>query len=295
MPTVETGMEIGGFVLGRPLGEGGMGVVYEAQAHDDPPVALKILPVEAAEDPEYRARFEREIVAMQKLNHPNIVPLYSFGEENGLMYFAMRAIRGYTLTQISAHRRFSPREIAFILNPIADALEYAHHQEVIHRDIKPSNILIEAQSVGNVATYHTFLADFGLSKVVGTRTVTKPGVTLGTPQYMSPEQVLDEKISPLTDIYSLGIVLYELLVGRLPFASGSSTDIAIQHVEDPPVPLTKLSPRFPKALDDVVLCALAKNPEERFLTAGMMASAYAAALESIGQLEANTVYSTEFA
>ena len=274
-----TGSEIGGLVVGPLLAEGGMGSVYQAfRPGSKELLALKVMLPEYAEDQELRERFIRETRVMQTLQHEHIMPVYDAGEENGILYLVMPFVRGPSVFDLLERRRFSPLTAWQILSPVAEALDYAHTRGVVHRDIKPGNLLVEARGEkGN----HIYLVDFGLSKMVGAKTLTRAGVTLGTPHYMAPELVLAKPPTPQTDIYSLGVVLYELLLGRLPFISKKPQDIAFRHVYDIPPAPHALRPDFPKSLEPVLLQALAKKPRDRFKTAGEFRVAYARAVEDI--------------
>ncbi len=273
------GAQIGGFVVGDHVAEGGMGSVYMChRPGSQDALAIKIMLPEHTEDDEYRERFEREAKTMQSLAHPHIMPVEAWGEENGVLYLVMPFVRGPSVFDLLGRRRFSPLTAWQILNPVAQALGYAHEQGVIHRDIKPSNMLVEARKeTGN----HLYLVDFGLSKVAGMKTLTRTGVSLGTPHYMSPEQVRAKRLTSQTDLYSLGVVVYELLLGRLPFVGDKSFDIAFSHVREPvPVPRS-LRPDFPVPLEPILLRALAKDPQDRFTTAEEFRMAYAQAVQTI--------------
>ncbi len=273
------GGQIGGYVVGQHLAEGGMGSVYICyRPGSKDTLAMKIMLPEHTEDDEYRERFQREAKLMQSLSHPHIMPVHAWGEEKGMLYLVMPLVRGPSVFDLLGRRRFSPLTAWQIINPVAQALDYAHERGVIHRDIKPSNMLVEARKdTGN----HLYLVDFGLSKVAGMKTLTRTGVSLGTPHYMSPEQVQAQRLTPQTDLYSLGVVLYELLLGRLPFTGNKSYDIAFKHVREPiPSPRT-LRPDFPEALEPVLLRALAKNPQDRFITAEEFRMEYAKAVQAI--------------
>ncbi len=286
------GAQIGGFIIGRRLAEGGMGSVYQAsRPGSDDEVAIKILRPTLTDDSEFRQRFEREAQLMQTLQHPHIVPIYAYGEQDGMLYFAMRLVRGPSLHELLNRRRFSPVTAWQILDPIAQALDCAHQHGVIHRDIKPGNILVESTvaadgSRGN----HVYLTDFGLSKVRGASSLTKAGVSVGTPHYMSPEQVLDKKLAPSSDVYSLAVVLYEMLLGRVPFDAPKPQQIAFKHVHDRPPSPCSLHPDFPKPLDEVLMWALAKNPKDRYGSAGEFSMAYAQAVQAISPEERKAEY-----
>jgi serine/threonine-protein kinase len=241
-------------------------------------LAIKVILAQYAEDPELRERFVRETKVMQSLQHPHIMPVYASGEEHGTLYFVMPFVRGPSVFELLERRRFSPLMAWQILSPAAQALDYAHKLGVIHRDIKPGNLLVQA---GTGKSNHVYLVDFGLSKIAGVETLNRNEFTLGTPYYMAPEQIMAKLPSPQTDIYSLGILLYELLLGCLPFVAKEPSDIAFQHVHDAPPPPHELHPDFPKPLEDVLLRALAKKPAQRYQSAGEFRMAYARAVEAM--------------
>src|SRR5260221_3630538 len=272
-------MQIDGYMIGERLADGGMGSIYQAyRAGSKDQLAIKVMLPEYSEDTEFRQRFEREAVLMQSLRHPNIMPVYASGERDGLLYFIMPLVRGPSLYDLMGRRRFSPVTAWQILSPVADALDYAHGRGVIHRDIKPGNILIEARKPkGN----HVYLVDFGLSKVAGTKTLTRTGISLGTPHYMSPEQVLARKLTPQTDLYSLGVLVYELLLGRLPFVAQKPQEIALMHVHEMPTAPHLFRQDFPRALEPVILKAIAKDPTDRYESAAAFKLAYAKAVQDI--------------
>lgn len=276
------GTEIGGFVIEKQLAEGGMGSVYQAsQLGFTEPVALKILLPEFSDDKEYRQRFQQEALLMQSLRHPHIVPIFAFGDENGLMYFAMHLVRGPSLSELLLRRRFSPLTGWQILNPVAQALDFAHQHRIIHRDIKPGNVLIEAVDKQGNRGNHVFLGDFGLSKVVGATSMTKTGVSLGTPHYMAPEHVLGQPLTAQSDLYSLAVLMYEVLLGRLPYYGNKPQEIAFHHVDsNPPLP-HELHPDFPVPLETVLMRAMAKAARDRYPSAGEFSLAYARAVQEI--------------
>jgi serine/threonine protein kinase len=239
------------------LGQGGMGVVYKARQRQlDRVIALKILPLEAGRDPAFAERFTREARALARLNHPNIVALYDFGQTDGLYYFIMEFVDGLNLRQLERSRRVAPKEALNIVPKICEALQYAHDQGVVHRDIKPENILLDKQ--GRVK-----IADFGLAKLLGHATqdfrLTDAGRVMGTPHYMAPEQVehpLD--VDHRADIYSLGVVFYEMLTGELPLGKFQSPSCCTGGVQ------------IDVRLDEVVLRALEKEPARRYQQASVL-------------------------
>ncbi len=277
-----TGTEIGGYVIGEQLAEGGMGLVYQVfQPGGTEALAIKLLLPGYLDDEEIQHRFKREITLMQNLRHPNIIPVRDAGTEKGIMYYVMPLVRGPSLFDLLTRRRFTPLTAWQILNPVAQALDYAHKRGVIHRDIKPGNILVESRIVEGERTNHIYLVDFGLSKATDASTLTKPGYSLGTPHYMAPEQVVNQPMTPQTDIYSLGVVMYETLLGRLPFYAKKLQEIAFKHVHEKPPTPRSLREDFPKPLEPILLRAMAKDPAARFRTAGEFSMAYAQAVQEI--------------
>ena len=255
------------------VGRGGMSVVYRAL---DPrlnrPVAVKVLPPELAYDPAIRTRFTREAQTSALLSHAHIVPIYDVGEREGIAYFVMALIAGGNLaTRLALQPRQPIDEVRRMLCEVADALAYAHMRGVIHRDIKPDNILLDRDTGRGLVT------DFGIARAVeaGTR-LTVTGMAVGTPTYMSPEQAVgDKEIDGRSDIYSLGVVAYQMLTGRVPFTAGNSMALLMKHVTETPRPIVELRPDAPKAMRDAIERALAKAPEDRWPTAAAFRDAMA--------------------
>lgn len=286
-----TGRALGGFQVGDMIGEGGMGAVYRATRPGWPQaMAIKVLSSLYAQDTEFRARFVREGQVLSQLSHENIIPVYTFGEDSGFLYFVMRYVKGLSLYDLMLKRRFSPVAAWQIIKPLTSALDYAHEREIIHRDIKPGNILIEVEKDGEKLRNTVFLADFGLSKVLSWSALTQSGISVGTPQYMSPEQVMDHPLTPASDVYTLAVVVYEMLLGRLPFYARRPEQIAFAHIDkNPPTP-TSLNPAFPRAFEDVLMTALRKDPATRYQTAGDFAQAYSEAARAVGQDDSRVEY-----
>ncbi len=254
----------------RLLGRGGMGAVYLGRDRAlDRLVAIKVLPPEST-DPESTERFRREARTAASLNHPNIVPLYTFGEGEGILYFVMGYVSGESLRdRIKRLGRIEAGEARRILVEIAGALHYAHEQHVVHRDVKPDNILLEDE------TGKPMLTDFGVAKsATGGETLTQLGTALGTPYYMSPEQAAGEKqIDGRSDLYSLGVIGYQMLAGQLPFEGETVREVLLQHVTREPVALKTLAPAAPDDLVRAITACLAKQPEDRVSTADVLRSA----------------------
>ena len=246
----------------RLLGRGGMGAVYLARERAlERTVAIKVLPPEIAVSAEAQERFRREARTAAKLTHPNIVPLHTFGEVEGMMYFVMGYVEGESLAdRMQRDNELPPAEVRGILGAMADALHYAHRQGVIHRDIKPDNILLEAESG------RPMLTDFGIAKASASQeTLTELGTAIGTPHYMSPEQASGERdLDGRSDLYSLGVVGYAMLAGRVPFEGTSAQEVLVQHVTKAPPPLEATAPGVPKDLAKAIMRCLAKEPRSRW-------------------------------
>jgi eukaryotic-like serine/threonine-protein kinase len=261
----------GRYVLGESLGSGGMGEVY--LAHDgvlERDVALKVLRSQYAGDEEVAERFRLEARSAASLSHPNIVQVYDRGEtEDGTSYIAMEYVPGGTLKeQIGRRGPFGDRETAAVGAQIADALGAAHERGVIHRDIKPQNVLVTASGDLKVT-------DFGIARAASAVTSSVSGAIFGTAGYISPEQALGKPVGPASDLYSLGVVLYEMLTGELPFAADNSIAVCMKHVNEPPCPPLLLNPDIPEGMNALVLMLLAKHPSDR----------YGSAMELLSDLE----------
>ncbi len=264
-----TGRQFGPYQVVAPLGEGGMAAVYKAyQPSVDRYVALKVLPRHFAQDPEFVQRFKREARVIANLQHPHILPVHDFGESDGYTYMAMRFIKGGELsTWIEENRPLSLPQIQRIISQVGDALDYAHGQGVMHRDVKPSNVLIDER--GNC-----LLTDFGLARMVETSVkITRTGGILGTPAYMSPEQGMGQGIDHRSDIYALGIILYEMVTGRPPYQAETPMAIMIKHIQSPLPPPSQYNPDLPEDVERVILKALAKDKNDRYASAGEMVQA----------------------
>ena len=260
------------YELQEEIGKGGMATVYKAiQKNLQRPVALKVIHQNLIHDSEFVARFHREAQVCASLQHHNIVTVYDEGELNGVHFMAMELLNGYDLHQL-IHRqgKLSVEQTLKWVTPIAEALSYAHHKGIIHRDIKSSNILI-TQSGRSV------LMDFGIAHAASGTKLTQTGMVIGTPEYMSPEQAEGKSIDHRTDIYSLGIVLYECLTGKVPFKADNPLSIIMKVVNEAPVPPIEYNNQIPAWLNRTILQCLAKSPEERFADAEALAHALAKA------------------
>jgi serine/threonine protein kinase len=264
--------QIGRYRIKEKLGGGGMAVVYRAyDPQNRREVALKVLSSHLAQNEKMVRRFHDEALASKQLQHPNIIEVYDYGSEDGYHYMTMCYIATGTLKELlKKNAPLSPAEAVQLLAPIAEALHEAHKFPVIHRDIKPANILIDEQS-------RPILTDFGIARLMRPADLTTPGTILGTAIYMSPEQAAGKAAGKEADIYSLGVVLYEALTGQRPF-KGKGEEIRFQHRHKTPLPPSSINPIIPGALEEVVLKALQKKPEDRFESAAQMAQAMRKAL-----------------
>ena len=254
----------GRYRIMRKLGAGGMADVYLAEDQElGRRVAIKILNGRHANDDQFIERFRREAKNAAALNHPNIVSIYDRGEAEDTYYIAMEFLDGRTLKELIVGRGAAPLNVAIeYARQILSALRFAHRHGIVHRDIKPHNVLVDGE--GRVK-----VTDFGIARA-GTSQMTETGSIVGTAQYLSPEQARGGEIDPRSDLYSLGVVLYELLTGKTPFEGETPVEIAMKHLSNPPTPPSKLRPDVPPALDKVVLRALAKNPDDRYQSAEEM-------------------------
>jgi eukaryotic-like serine/threonine-protein kinase len=256
-------------VIGK-LGVGGMGVIYEAEdVRLSRRVALKFLPDDRADDPDAARRFQREAETIALLNHPHICTIYEIDEHDGRRFIAMERLEGVNLKLYMSRRTLETSDIVGISIQVTDALDAAHAKGVVHRDIKPGNIFVSKSG-------HVKVLDFGLARrfqatdigeiVPGGSTI--PGRPFGTANYMAPERILQTPLDPRSDLFSLGVVIYEMSTGRLPFAGASPGETVTNILEHDPTPLTKLSPQRPQRLERIVNKLLAKPPGGRYRSAG---------------------------
>ncbi len=267
------GSSIAGYVVERPVGSAGL---YKAsQVRLDRPVALKVIDADAAQNPLERERMRREARTLAALDHPNVVPLYGAGEEDGAVFIATRWIEGIELGDlIRRDHPMRPRRSARLAAQIASALEVAHEQDLLHRNIKPSNVMVTAED-------HVYLTDFGLTKRAESLSgFTRSGQMLGTIEYVAPEQIEGGDAGPFGDVYSLACVLYEMLAGFPPFARESGeTRKMWAHLNAPPPSIREQRPDVPEALDEVIRRGMAKRPADRPSAAVFGA----AALRAVGE------------
>lgn len=269
--------KLGKYEIRRELGRGAMGIVYEGfDPYIERPVAIKTIHkslIDQAESGEIFSRFRREAQAAGRLTHPNIVSIYEYGEEGDMAFIAMELIEGVELKEyFDKARRFQLNEGLSIMFQLLGALEYSHGRGVVHRDIKPSNILIAKD--GKIK-----IADFGIAQIESSD-LTHAGTVLGTPSYMSPEQFMGLVADRRSDIYSGGVILYQLLTGERPFFGSNMTVIMHKVMHQAPVPPSELNPEISQAMDEVVKKALAKRPEERFQAAAQFMEALKLAAET---------------
>ncbi len=272
------GKELGPYRIIEQIGVGGMAAVYKAyHAAMDRYVAIKVLPEQMSSNPEFRKRFEREAKVIAKLEHAHILPVHDYGQTGDRLYLVMRYVKAGTLKDHMADRPMALAEVNRILRQVGGALEYAHRLGVVHRDVKPSNVLLDAQG-------DCYLTDFGLAKMMEASVkLTATGVGMGTPAYMSPEQGQGEKVDARSDTYSLGVMLYEMVTGRVPYEADTPMAVVLKHISAPlPLP-SKVKPDVPPRVERVILKAMAKSPDDRFQTVGEMMSAFDAAVRLAGK------------
>jgi DNA-binding NarL/FixJ family response regulator len=267
-----------GYRIDALAGRGGMGVVFRAtDLALDRKVALKLIAPAAAQDPVFRARFEHECRAAAAIDHPHAVEVFHAGEQDGVLYVTMRYVDGTDLGALLARESaLEPARAVGLIAQVAGALDEAHKRGLVHRDVKPTNVLIAQRNGGD----HAFLTDFGLTKrPEGDAGLTKPGFAMGTADYMSPEQARGADVDGRADVYALGCVLYKTLTGVVPFDRGSDLEKMWAHVNDEPPSLLDARPELPRALDEAVRRAMAKDRDERPATAGELAREALAAVE----------------
>jgi ligand-binding sensor domain-containing protein/tRNA A-37 threonylcarbamoyl transferase component Bud32 len=283
MDNIQPGQNLGPYRIINQIGQGGMATVYKAyHAAMDRYVAIKVLPRQLAESPEFVGRFQQEARTIANLEHPHILPVHDYGESEGITYLVMRFLDAGTLKERLQGSAPSLTEIDRLFAQLADALAYAHDHGVVHRDLKPSNVLVDAR--GNL-----FLTDFGIAKLLeASPQFTSTGAMIGTPAYMSPEQAQGLKVDQRSDIYSLGIILYEMITGRVPYEAETPLAVVLKHLNEPlPIP-SSVKPGISPAIERVILKALSKNVDDRFASVAEFQAAWRQAF-SEAQGEAETV------
>ncbi len=286
------GRQIDRYTIQQEIGHGGMARVYRAMdtiLHR--PVAIKVLAPQLSMDPEFARRFKREAITAANLHHPAIVTTYDVGEYKGLHYIAMEFVQGRTLHDILEERdALGPGYAVRILEPLCEALDYAHIRGAVHRDVKPHNILIDIEG-------RVLLTDFGIAQPppeADTERLTRTGVFVGTPEYISPEQAEAHRVDGRSDLYSLGVVAYEIITGRVPF-SGATPQLIIAHAQTPPPPPSRIAPHLPPEFDMVLAKSLAKKPQHRFDTGAAMMRELRAVTQQYGMPVASTRQIAELA
>src|SRR4051812_32056153 len=290
MTEAAIGSEIAGHRLEAVAGRGGMGVVYRAtQLRLNRQVALKLIASDLAADPSFRERFEHESEIAAQIEHPHVIPLYEAGEQDGQLYITMRYVQGTDLrAMIEREGALPPKKAAEILAQVCGALDAAHARGLVHRDIKPANVLI----AGTPEEPYAYLTDFGLTKQAATTGgMTKTGMFVGTLDYIAPEQLQGGPVDARADIYALGCMLYQMLTGRVPYVRDTDPAKIWAHMQEPPPSLREVAPHVPEAFDEVIARAMAKNPEDRYPSAGDLARAAraAAADRVIGESDERSV------
>ncbi len=267
------GRNLGPYRVLEQIGAGVMATVYKAyHAAMDRYVAIKVLPQHLARDANFRARFEREARTIARLEHRYILPVHDVGEADDIPYFVMRYTEGGDLSDLIQRKTMSVARIATIISQVAEALAHAHRQGIIHRDVKPANILISAEG-------DPLLTDFGIAKIYeDTVQLTSDGMMVGTPTYMAPEQLQGQPVDARTDVYALGVVLYQALTGEPPFVAETPLAVMLMHIHNPLRPPRQLLPDLPVSVERVILRVMAKEPKDRYQTASEMAEALREAL-----------------
>jgi len=269
------------YLIDEMLGQGGMSAVYKAT---DPNlkrvVAVKMIHTHLSDNPDFVKRFEEEAASVAQLRHPGIIQVYDFNQDDDMYYMVLEFVPGETIQDHlkrlnESGRRLPTSKVMEYMASVCDAVDYAHQRGMIHRDIKPANIMLNTQG-------QVILMDFGIAKIVGGQRHTATGAVVGTAMYMSPEQIRGEQPDRRSDIYSLGVTLYEMVSGQPPFQADSAMTLMMMHVNDPVPDPRKLNPEVPDVLIAIINKALAKNPNDRYQTAAEMASALRAALGGIG-------------
>ena len=272
------GRVIGQYQIVEAIGRGGMASVYKArQPALERFVAIKVLMPQQA-TAEFNERFAREAKAVAQLNHPNILPVIDFGQDGDISYIVMKYVSSGTLTD-RLKRPIDLKTTAHLTTQIAAALDHAHRRNIIHRDVKPANVLLDEGE-------WVQLTDFGLAKILGgDQSLTGSGLSMGTPAYLSPEQGQGQPLDHHTDLYSLGVMLYEMTTGRLPFTAETPMGVIIKHIFDAPPSPRSTNPALPESIETVILRALAKSPEQRFHSAADLAEAFQQAIAQAPAIE----------
>ena len=260
------------YEIREELGRGGMATVYRAyDPLSEREVALKILNRELLEDTQVRERFEREAKIIAKLEHAAIVPVYDVGRDNNQLFFVMRYMSGGSLTKQIQNRSLSLSAIAHVIQRLANALDYAHMRGVIHRDLKPDNILFDENN-------NVYISDFGIAKLTQASTRLVHSGIIGTPTHMSPEQALGEDVDGRSDIYSLGVILFEMLSGKSPYDARTPLGMVLKHATYPVPRILSINPNLPAGVEAVIEKVMAKERERRYRSGLELANAFVAIL-----------------
>ncbi|HEX7278940.1 MAG TPA: serine/threonine-protein kinase [Solirubrobacterales bacterium] len=271
------GDEFAGYRIDRRLGRGGMGILYLAlEAGLERRVALKLIAPEAATDEVFARRFAEESRIAASIEHPNVVPIYAAGEEQGVPWIAMRYVAGSDLgRRLTREGRLDPAEAVALIAQVGNGLDAIHAAGLVHRDVKPANVLLS----GDPGSEHAYITDFGVARNIATESgLTQTGRFVGTLDYVAPEQISGAALDARVDVYALGCLLFKLLTGEVPFPREGEAARLYAHLNDPPPAPSLYAPTVPKALDDVVARAMAKTPDDRFPSAGDLGRAAQAAI-----------------
>ncbi len=276
---------LGAYRLEERIGKGGMGEVYRARhTRLGREAAVKILPANLVTESDFLKRFEREAASAASLTHPNILQVYDYGEQDGVPYLVMPYIKNGTLKDRLESGDVTPAQMARYLTEVAEALDFAHQKGIIHRDVKPANILIDEHD-------HAYLGDFGIAKALeGTDNLTQTGLGVGTPEYMAPEQA-QGRAEPRSDLYALGVMVYQMLTGRVPYSGSSTVEVLMKHLQEP-VPLANLRGPAAQQFGPILQRALSKDPNGRYRSGRELMAAVNEALARTGLANAGPVAPT---
>lgn len=282
-------LTLGKYHILELIGRGGFATVYKARHIGlGSEVALKVMRRDLSEEENFVQRFQLEARQMARLDHPNIVRVVDLDEDQGQVFIAMELVQGRDLRQLIKNQPLPLEQVVAIIRQVAEALDNAHSRGLVHRDVTPGNILVREDGVVK-------LADFGIVKALTNTRLTQTGATIGTPAYMSPEQTQGHAVTNQSDIYSLGIVAYEMVTGRVPFSGDTPVVVGVKHVNEPPPPPSKISPRAQEPVESVLLKALAKKPGDRYQTARSFAEELAAAVNHLQKHKLDDAYATALA